>query len=268
MRNIVFQENIFEQLMSEDELIRFSMFYAIRSTKDSFIVTNDTNIIIGQERPTAPLWIYIKNDLSSDEREDIIKIICERLTNNPSLKIDGEEKYLEPILREVSSISGIPFKISIMKNSYVCRKPIQPKMIYGGLSEANENDLEILTIFSKDNWQDIGFGMLTSDQAKKFAQRKLDNPDFHVWRNDDDRIVAMATVHKYMNVAITDGVFADRNERNKGYARFLVCKITKDLLNRGFIPMLYADREKPIPNHIYKSIGYEYYGEITEYRFL
>lgn len=268
MRNITGQEKVFEQIMTEEELIRFSMFYAIHIANDSFIVTNDNNVIIGQERPASPLWIYIKNNLSDDEREEVIKIICKKLVLNPNLNIDGEEKYLDPILEEVSRISGNSFKIDVPKNSYACHKPIKPGMICGNLSEANGNDLETITIFSKDNWEDIGFGILTPEQARRFAQRRLTNPDFRVLRDEEKRIVAMATVHKYGDVVLTDGVFTDRNERSKGYAKFLMYRITKELLDEGFKPRLYADRRKPAPNHVYKSIGYEYCGEVTEYRSL
>lgn len=267
MRNITGKENVFEKIMNKDELVRFSMFYAIHMANDSFIVTDDNNVIIGQERPTSPLWIYIKNDLSHDEREEVIKIICERLVFNPKLNIDGEEKCLNSILEEVSRISRNSFKISVPKNSYVCHKPIKPEMICGNLSKASENDLETITMLSKDNWEDIGFGILTPEQANRFAQRKLANPDFYVWRNEDERVVAMANVHKYGDIVLTDGVFTDRNERSKGYAKFLMYRITKELLDEGYKPRLYADRRKIVPNHVYKSIGYEYCGEVTEYKF-
>lgn len=69
MRDITDKENVFGQIMTKDELIRFSMFYDIHIANDSFIVTNDNNVIIRQKRPTSPLWIYIKNNLSDDERE-------------------------------------------------------------------------------------------------------------------------------------------------------------------------------------------------------
>lgn len=266
MRNVMFKEHVFEKLMSEEELIRFSMFYDIRIVSDSFIVTNDNNIIIGQKHITSPLCIYIKNNLS-DDGEEVVKIICERLAFNIALNVDGEEKYIKPILEEVSRISGIPFTISLPKNSYVCRKIIKPEMISGDLSKADENDLETIAAFSRDNWEDIGFGILTQEQAHKFALRRLSNPDFRVWKNEDGKIVAMATVHKYWNAASTDGVFTDKNERNKGYAKFLMYRITKDLLNDGFIPMLYADRRKVVPNHVYTNIGYVCCGDITEYRF-
>jgi predicted GNAT family acetyltransferase len=268
MRNIKLKEHVFEQLMTEEELIRFSMFYAICRASDSFIVTNDNNVIMGQERPTSPLWIYTKNNFSDDEREKVIKIICERLALNPTLNVDGEEKYLKSILEEVSSISGIPFVINVPKNSYVCHQIIEPEMICGCISKASDNDLETLTVFSRDNWEDIGFGIITPEQANKFAQRKLTSPDFHVWKSEDERVVAMASVHKYGDVALTDGVFTDRNERNKRYAKFLMYKITKDLLNEGFRPILYADSRKAAPNHVYQSIGYEYCGVVTEYKFL
>lgn len=268
MRNITGRDKVFRQLMTEKELNQFSMFYAIRIVDDSFIITNDNNVIIGQERATSPLWSYIKDDLSNEERKEVVKIICEKLALNPTLNIDGEEKYIQPILEEVSRISRSSFKISVPKNSYVCHKPIKPEMISGCLSKANENDLEALAILSKDNWEDIGFGILTPEQAKKFAQRKLANPDFHVWRNEDDKIVVMATVHKHGKAAIIDGVFTDRNERNKGYAKFMMFRITQDLLSEGILPTLHADRRKPVPNHVYQSIGYEFCGEVTEYRFL
>lgn len=268
MRNVTGQDRVFEQLLTERKLIQFSMFYAIRTAKDSVIVTNNNNVIIGQERPTSPLWIYIKNNLSNEEQEEVVKIICEKLALNPTLNIDGEEKYIQPILEEVSRISSSSFKISVPKNSYVCHKTTKPKMISGGLSKANENELEALAILSRDNWEDIGFGILTPEQANKFAQRKLANPDFHVWRNEDDKIVVMATVHKYGKTAIIDGVFTDRNERNKGYAKFMMFRITEDLLSEWILPVLYADRRKSVPNHVYQSVGYKFCGEVTEYRFL
>ena len=268
MRNISDPKYIFKQVMTQEELIRFSMLYAIHVTSDSFIVTNDNNVIIGQERSTSPLWIYIKNNLSDTEREEVIQTICERLELNPNLNVDGEEKYLNSILEEISRISGNSFKIILPKNSYVCNKPVKPEMICGNLSKASENDLETISIFSKANLEDIGFGILTPEQVSRFAQRRLSNPDFHVWRNEAERIVAMASVHKYDDIALIDGVFTDRNERGKGYAKFLMYEITKELLNEGFMPILYADLRKPVPNHVYRSIGYEYSGEVTEYKFL
>lgn len=64
-----------------------------------------------------------------------------------------------------------------------------------------------------------------------------------------------------------DGVFTDRNHRNKGYGKFLMYRITKDLLRERFTPVLYADCRKAAPNKVYKSIGYEYCGGIIEYKF-
>lgn len=141
-------------------------------------------------------------------------------------------------------------------------------MICGSLSRANEDDLDTIAVFSRDNWEDIGFGTLTHEQACKFAHKRLANPDFYVWRNEDKKIVSMATAHKYGNAAITDGVFTDKNERKKGYAKFLMYEITKNLFDEGIKPMLYADCRKEVPNRLYKGIGYKYYGQVTEYTFL
>ncbi|EQB87223.1 putative GNAT family acetyltransferase [Clostridium punense] len=268
MRSIAVKEHVFQELIPKEQVIPFTMFYAIGEDKDSFFITNDNNIIIGQQRPTSPLWVYIKNQLSSNEIKEVVNIIGERLVLNPNLMVDGEDRNIKSILEEVSRIFGISFKVNISKNSYVCHNTIKPEKGSGHLSKVNESDLETLTIFSRDNWEDIGFGLLTPEQAIKFAKRKLVKKDFHVWRNEDGKVVAMASVHKHGKIAFTDGVFTDRNERNKGYGKFLVHEITKELLGGGFLPILYADRRQVVPNHIYKSIGYEYCGEITEYRFL
>lgn len=268
MRSIAVKEHVFQELIPKEQLVPFSMFYAIGEDNDSFIITNDKNIIIGQQRPTSPLWVYIKNQLNSNEIEEVVNIIGERLVLNPNLMIDGEEKNIKSILEDVSSVLNISYKVSTPKNSYVCYQPIKPERISGYLSKVSEKDLETLTIFSRDNWEDIGFGLLTPEQAREFAKRKLVKEDFYVWRKEDGRLVAMATVHKYGKIAFTDGVFTDRNERNKGYGKFLVYEITKELLGGGFLTILYADRRQVVPNHVYKSIGYECCGEITEYRFL
>ena len=47
MRDIKIQDKIFQELITGEELFHFSMFYGVGENRDSFIVTNDSNIIIG-----------------------------------------------------------------------------------------------------------------------------------------------------------------------------------------------------------------------------
>lgn len=267
MRNILEHDHTYLQLILEKDLIPFSMFYAIHNAKDPFIITNDLNIIMGQERTTSPLWIYIKNPLTQEQEDSLITIILERLKLNANLSMEGYGHYLAPILQRVAVLTQSTYQENLPKNAYMCSSPVCPPELQGMMGKALASDLQTITVFCKDNWKDIGFGDITLEQAYNLALRKLTTTDLRLWKVNSKDTVAMAAIHRYGDIAITDSVFTARNQRGKGYGKALMYALTTSLLNEGITPVLYADRRNQKVNHVYKSIGYDCYGEITQYKF-
>ena len=52
-------------------------------------------------------------------------------------------------------------------------------------------------------------------------------------------------------------VYTPEEERGKGYAAKLVHEITKMILDKWYVPVLYTDQNYPNSNKVYANAGYE-----------
>ncbi|MEW8994171.1 hypothetical protein [Clostridium sp.] len=59
MRDMKIQDNVFQELITGEELFHFSIFYGVGENRYSFIITNDSNIIIGYMNNQKYVYIYI-----------------------------------------------------------------------------------------------------------------------------------------------------------------------------------------------------------------
>ncbi|MEK3849058.1 MULTISPECIES: GNAT family N-acetyltransferase [Paenibacillus] len=55
--------------------------------------------------------------------------------------------------------------------------------------------------------------------------------------------------------------------RKKGFASAMVSELCSILENEHLVPMLYADLKNSVSNQVYKNIGFEEGGKITDIAF-
>lgn len=263
MRRISGSDNVFSKLIKDKDEVTYNLLCQICFDENAFIVTDDNSYIIAQNDVKRPMWIFLNK--KPEDSKEIASIILERLGENSRFSIIANEKYIRDILNLVSTKTKLKYKVNMKMNAYSCEKVNECKLngrvvcpskkyrdIMAKLIIEMERDAEKINVSNKD--------------AYGFADDNVDSKNIFLW--EDDGVVAMAKVsHKSDKYARINTVVTDSSKRNKGYGRMLVSKITKELLNEKLIPMLYADASNPISNKMYRRIGYEKQGEVTEFIF-
>ncbi|MDE6407140.1 MAG: GNAT family N-acetyltransferase, partial [Anaeroplasmataceae bacterium] len=76
---------------------------------------------------------------------------------------------------------------------------------------------------------------------------------------DQGKIVSIAAKARNSDsICAISNVFTMPEYRKKGYAKQVVSKLAKDILDEGKKPYLYVDSTNPISNHLYLNLGFTY----------
>lgn len=84
----------------------------------------------------------------------------------------------------------------------------------------------------------------------------------------NDKIVSIASrAREDSQVCAISHVFTLPEYRGKGYAKQVVSKLCRDILNEGKTPYLFVDSANPISNHLYLSLGFHYVIHQVQYNY-
>lgn len=266
MRRIRGNDNIFSKLIRGSDEVTYNLFYLIREDENGYIVTDDKSYIIAQSNNKTPMWVWTTKD-HLESKSEIAQIIEEHIKLNSQLKVVGNEKCLEGILKSASEKADVQFSINMPMNAYYC-------------TEVNHIDKSGKLVIPDRKYRnrmaeliyEMVFDALKMDISKeecyKFADNNADSKNLFLWQNENKEIVSMANIsHKNSKYARINDVVTDRTKRNKGYGAMLVSSVSDYLLNENIIPILYADARNSVSNSLYLKIGYKKAGEVTEYQF-
>ena len=102
-----------------------------------------------------------------------------------------------------------------------------------------------------------GVDPISMEQAIKDVDGFLTDDKFCVLRNNDNKIVSMASYGITDNIAKLGHVYTPVSERGKGYASNLIYLLTNELLAKGLVPILYTDYNYIPSNKAYINAGFE-----------
>lgn len=265
MRLVKSNDFVFDKLMDENSKMVYNLLFQIKNDPKAFMVTDDTSYIFAQDSRRTPNWVFIKDELGSSTREELITILSGMVKLNPLLRINGQKKYILPILEALSARLGVSFKEEINMSVHFCRalrkipakgQMIPPKEIY------RERLKELISSMSKDT---DGL-LLGADDSEKYISSLIHSHSFFLW--EDEKIVSMAKIaSKNEGFARLNTIFTALEERNKGYTTMLVGELCEQLLSEGLTPIIYADASVESKIKAYESIGFEKAGDITQFAF-
>ena len=140
----------------------------------------------------------------------------------------------------------------------ICHKTIKPKECDGVLDLPSEADRDTLVKYWFDDSQEMnGVDPISIEQAKMDVEEFLSSGRFYILRNSNGKIVCMASYNLTENQAKISHVYTPIDERKKGYAANLIYLMTNDILNKGYVPLLYTDYNYIPSNKAYINAGYE-----------
>lgn len=191
---------------------------------------------------------------SFQEREKLYDFIKKEFHKNTPFKIMAKKDFYDFLL-ENNKIPKLPIQTL---GVYSCQK-LNAVQYVGHPDWAKTEEVpqiaEMLVNFGKETGE--GPNLTLTDCIPK-ALEYVSNPTNYVWRNKDEKIVAIASDRGNDEAYSRIGcVYTKRTERGKSYAKMLVHYLTSQLLNSGKKPMLFTDYDYQPSNRCYQAIGYE-----------
>lgn len=268
MRLANVNDEIFENLMDENEKIIYNLFELIREDSKSLIVTDDRSYIFAGNSRRAPNWLFLKSQPEGSTFDELVKLISGMADLNALFKINGQEEYIRPLLDKVSEKCRRQYKPEFSMEVYSCVVPIPLELTDGKMILPREDHRPILkdliALMVKDS---EGFEF-NSDDSDRFTTAMLASKSLSLWENNEGKIVSMTKVaHRNSKYARINTIFTDHSSRGHDYTKMLLSCVTKSLLADGITPIIYIDKTNEKKAEAYRKVGYEKVGEVTQFSF-
>ena len=264
MKQINSNNKIFLDKEFQKDKYKFNLILRSLSSSELEVYSDEENYIICRGAKNLPTWIWTKDNFDKNKIDEIEKLIKIYLTNKDKDKFTCKKELYDLLISR-------NFK-KINKDDYfemgflICNKTLKPKECDGTISCPTEEDKEILTKYWYDDSQEMnGAEPISIEQAKEDVEEFLKSDKFYLLRNENGKIVCMASYSLTVNQAKISHAYKPVEERKKGYAANLIYLITNKLLENGYIPLLYTDYNYIASNKAYINAGYENKGILINF---
>ena len=220
------------------------------------LYSDEENYVICRGSKKWPTWIWTKDNFDINKIDEIEELIRLYLTDEDKTKFTCKKELYDLLVER--GFEELNLEDYFEMGFLICRETKKPKMCDGSLSIPDEFDKDILVKYWYDDNQEMnGVEPITLEQAKRDVEDFIKSGTFYVLRNNDNKIVCMASYGITGNQAKLSHVYTPVEERGKGYAANLIYHMTNDLLEKGFVPLLYTDYNYIPSNKAYINAGYE-----------
>lgn len=256
MKKIDKNSKVFELPEFQKDKYKFNLIYLMLESDTALFISDEENYIIGRGTIGYPTWIWTKDNLSKEKVQEI--------EENLKLYLTDEEKNQFTCKKELYDY--------LVENNYkylnqedyfemgflYCKEPKKPKLTDGYIDKGKENDLEIITNYWYSSCKEMNdWEPITIEQAKEDAKEMINSGCLYVWKNQEGKIVTMGTYKENKGQARIRHVYTPKEERGKAYAANLIYEMTKLLLEKQLVPLLYTDYNYIPSNKAYINAGYE-----------
>ena len=229
----------------------FYILEMIRNNKTSLCFTDQENYLIGRYKVGLPTWIWTKDTISEEKTKEVIHIIKENYLEETS-PFTCKKEFYKSLLKYFQTTDY--FEMGYL----VCKKLKDIDLSLGFMDYPSTEDKKVLIEY----WTDFN---KTIHPEKEISKKEIEEEiekwykekTFYVWRNNNGKIVSMASFRLEGKMAKISHVYTPLKERRKGYCASLIYSITKMLLEKKYQPMLYTDMNYVASNAAYQKVGYE-----------
>ncbi len=186
---------------------------------------------------------------------------------SPSIPgVIGDLEIADPFAKHWCAKHKITIEESMAQRVYRLERINNIAFASGKLRLASMEDKELLTRWMHSFYLDA-LASASSNTSEDDITPKINRGEVYLW--EDGLPVSMAAKASPTENGIRiNSVYTPPELRRKGYATSCVAMLCKELLNSGYkFCMLYTDLANPIPNSIYKKIGFKEVCDSVEYSF-
>ncbi|MEG2654700.1 MAG: GNAT family N-acetyltransferase [Clostridium sp.] len=262
MKVIVGNDKIFESEKFRKDIVRYNIMRLIKDSSSPEIYSDGADIIVARSNINTPLWIWTSEDITSEKIEELMQLLDKLLSIGNSTNITYKDNIYEKIEERYSKKLNRNDYLKMC--SYQCLNPTLNREKNGKLGKASFGDRKLIASFLVDEYEELSNVSTTIEEQLDRAEKLIRNDDFYVWKDSNDKIVSMALIaYEDSEYARINTVFTDRSNRVNGYAGMLMYEISKMILAKNKIPVLYTDKSYIASNKAYKNVGYMECGDLN-----
>ncbi len=239
-----------------NEKRKFYLLELICNDQNSKVMTDHELYLIGRISEKDPTWIWTKDNFDKSKIEEIETLIRKYILDIEKTKFTCKKELYDMLLERKFLELNVDdyFEMGFL----ICKEAKEPKVCNLVMELPTEKDKKVLTQYWFDDCNEMnGVDGISMEQAEKDVEEYIATKKFYVLKNEDGKIVCMAGYKLIDEQARIGHVYTPKEERKKGYAANLIYQITKEILAKGYVPLLYTDYNYIPSNRAYINAGYE-----------
>lgn len=236
-----------------------NMFFFLLNPK-THLISDKENYIIGPKIKEYPVWIWSKDRLTVEKKEEIKLLLEEKYLKKGENPFICKKELYEEITQSFSTMDY--FEMGYLQ----CESLKECKEVSGVFAKANYGDKIALAKLWQSFCKEVDQEEIELKECLEVVSDLLERDQFYVWRNNQGKVISMASYSVEQDVAAISHVYTKKEERNKGYCANLIYYLTKNLLEKNLHPMLYTDYHYKPSNASYKKVGYQEKGILIRFK--
>ncbi|MDO5517655.1 MAG: GNAT family N-acetyltransferase [Clostridium sp.] len=254
-------ENIVDTAIMEKDKITFCVLMSIVNNKCSKVFTDHEKIIICHSCNPWPVWIWTAPGINKNELNQINECLEKEFPLNKGYTYNLSYETTKQIVELSSFSNDIVIKTNLL--SYCCNKLVCiPRKCDGMLRLAHEDDINSIAKIIRDFSYEVEKKELSQDICRNSAEQKIKNKQLYVWETGDNEIAATTSYNLCDGLGKIALVYTLPKFRRSGYAENLVYTVTKKIIDKKHLPVLYTDGDYDPSNNCYQKLGYKKVGRL------
>ena len=237
----------------EKDKYKFNLILKNLPSETLELYSDEENYIVCRGHKRFPTWIWTKDGIDESIANEIKEVMNLYLTDNELDKFTCK-KELYDMIKDYDYLNDDYFEMGFL----LCEETKKPKDCEGYLDKPNISDKETLIKYWYDDCIEMNnLEPITIEEAEKDVDKFITSDTFYVWRNNNGKIVSMASYGVVDNQAKLSHVYTPIDERKKGFAANLIYEMTNLILEQKLAPLLYTDYNYIPSNRAYINAGFK-----------
>lgn len=247
--------------------VRYNLLHLIMEIPDARAYRSPDGALLFAQSPGHNGWLWIDPATGADVREDLCEALVERLAGEELPGVNGDPETVRSFAAVYAARNKLAYREQMTLIPYQCAL-VQQIDAVGERRLAVPADRRLvadwLAGFSAD-----AYGVTVHPYTQlPSADRLIEGGGLYFWLAEAGRPVSMANIaHRSPRHGRINAVYTPLDARKRGYASALTASLGRDLEREGRTPMLYADRDNPDSNNVYRKVGFTAEKPIAELRF-
>ena len=256
-----YQNQPFPFPLHGDDAITFFVLARILNIPCEHIHTDGENVMVCLSKRPYPVWIWCRDEDDADAVATVAECLKTHFPLDEGYRYNLSYGMFERLRRVDPAFAQMKIEVNMLSYRLDELLPISHPCD-GHMEAASMADVDRLVPY----WQAATYEMehreFPLDMCKARVEEMIAAGRQFVWVDEDGEIAALTSYRVDGCFGGVGGVYTLPGHRRRGYAMNLVHGVTKRMLERGLVPMLYTDADYAASNACYQKIGYRQVGSL------